>query len=167
MVWVMASKLWASYPNEALARLVPLKRPPSKVLQRQVSVKTKDIKSNASWKIKSHLIQEPSKHAHQNYHFKLNKCSKTLCNLPSLGMGGLSWWPIGWVISQVKECFLGGTSLNHENKVEWMGVKILGMGFMTYKGSYCLIYGCLCRGCVAPLFSMHPFSKPIYFPLIS
>jgi hypothetical protein len=32
---------------------------------------------------------------------------------------------------------------------EMDGVKLLGMGFMTYKGSYCLIYGCLCRGCVA------------------
>ena len=46
------------------------------------------------------------------------------------------------------------------------GVRLLGMGFMTYKGSYCLIYGCLCRGCVAPSFSMHHFSKPIYLPLI-
>jgi hypothetical protein len=46
------------------------------------------------------------------------------------------------------------------------GVRLLGMGFMTYKGLYCLIYGCLCRGCVAPSFSMHPFSKPIYLPLI-
>jgi hypothetical protein len=36
------------------------------------------------------------------------------------------------------------------------------MSFMTYKGSYYLIYGCLCRGCVAPSFSMQPFSKPIY-----
>jgi hypothetical protein len=30
------------------------------------------------------------------------------------------------------------------------------MSFMTYKGSYYLIYGCLCR-CVAPLFAMHFF----------
>jgi hypothetical protein len=44
-----------------------------------------------------------------------------------------------------------------------MGIRLHRfMGFMTYKGSYCLIYGCLCRGCVAPSFSMHPFSKPIY-----
>ena len=26
----------------------------------------------------------------------------------------------------------------------------LGMGFMTYKGLYYFIHGCLCRGCVAP-----------------
>jgi hypothetical protein len=54
------------------------------------------------------------------------------------------------------------TSLSHVEKMKWMGVRLLGMGFMTYKGLYCLIYGCLCRGCVAPSFSMHPFSKPIY-----
>jgi hypothetical protein len=42
------------------------------------------------------------------------------------------------------------------------GLKILGMGFMTYKGLYCLIYGFLCRGCVATSFPMHPFSKPFY-----
>jgi hypothetical protein len=45
------------------------------------------------------------------------------------------------------------------------GLKILGMGFMTYKGLYCLIYGCLCRGCVSPSFLMHPFLKPIYYLL--
>jgi hypothetical protein len=28
----------------------------------------------------------------------------------------------------------------------------MGMGFMTYKGLYCLIHGYLCKGCVAPLF---------------
>jgi hypothetical protein len=29
------------------------------------------------------------------------------------------------------------------------GARLLGMGSLTYKGSYCLIYGCLCRGRVA------------------
>jgi hypothetical protein len=28
---------------------------------------------------------------------------------------------------------------------------------MTYEGSYYLIHGCLCRGCVAPLFAMQLF----------
>jgi hypothetical protein len=37
------------------------------------------------------------------------------------------------------------------------------MSFMKYKGSHYLIYGCLCRGCVAPSFAMH-FYKPILFP---
>jgi hypothetical protein len=49
--------------------------------------------------------------------------------------------------------------------MKWMGVKLLGMGFITYKGSYYLIYACLCRGCAAPSFSMQPFSKPIYCQL--
>jgi hypothetical protein len=142
--------------------LLPPQRPLNKALQRQVNSPSKGLKSNVSCQIKSHLIQEPPKHVHQNYLFKLNKCSKTLCNLPSLGMGGLSWWPIGWIIPQVKECFLGGSSPSHVKSMKWMGVKLLGMGFMTYKGSYYLIYGCLCRGCVAPSFSMQPFSKPIY-----
>jgi hypothetical protein len=52
-------------------------------------------------------------------------------------------------------------SLGHVEKMIWMGEILLGMGFVTYKGSQCLIYGCLCRGCVAPSFSMHHFSKPI------
>jgi hypothetical protein len=60
----------------------------------------------------------------------------------------------GWTLS--KPC--------EEDEVDW--VRLLGMGFMTYKGLYYLIYGCLCRSCVAPSFSMHPFSKPIYLPLI-
>jgi hypothetical protein len=52
------------------------------------------------------------------------------------------------------------TSLSHVEKMKWMGVRLSGMGFMTYKGLYCLIYGCVCRGCAAPLFSMHPFPSP-------
>jgi hypothetical protein len=55
----------------------------------------------------------------------------------------------------------------HVRKMEWMGVRPLGMGFMAYKGLYCLIYGCLCRGCVASSSSMQPFSMPIYSPLIN
>ena len=43
-----------------------------------------------------------------------------------------------------------------------MGGGIFGMGFMTYKGLQCLSYGCLCRGCVAPSFSMQPFSNSIH-----
>jgi hypothetical protein len=78
-------------PMKAQARLVPPQRPSNKVLQRQVNSPSKGLKSNVSCQVKSHLIQEPPKHVHQNYLFKLNKCSKTLCNLPSLGMGGLSW----------------------------------------------------------------------------
>jgi len=27
------------------------------------------------------------------------------------------------------------------------GVRLLGVGSLTYKGMYCLIYGFLCRGC--------------------
>jgi hypothetical protein len=27
------------------------------------------------------------------------------------------------------------------------GARLLGVGSLTYKGLYCLIYGCLCRGC--------------------
>jgi hypothetical protein len=33
----------------------------------------------------------------------------------------------------------------------------LGMGFMTYNGFLCLMHGCLCRGCVEPLFAMDFF----------
>jgi hypothetical protein len=66
------------------------KCPPSKVLQRQVNAPSKGLKSNISCQVKSHLIQEPSKHVHQIYLFKLNKCSKTLCNFPNLDMGGVS-----------------------------------------------------------------------------
>ena len=78
-------------------------------------------------------------------------------------MGGLTKRPIGWIIPQVKGGFLGGPSLIHVNNMKWMGVRLMCMGFMTYRGLYCLLYGCLWRGCVAPSFSMHPFSKPIYF----
>ena len=41
-------------------------------------------------------------------------------------------------------------SLGHVDEVTWIRSIILGMGFMTYKGMYCLIYGFICRGCVAP-----------------
>jgi uncharacterized membrane protein len=58
------------------------------------------------------------------------------------------------------------TSLSHVEEMKWMGVILLGMGFMTYKGLYCLIYGFLCRGSVAPWFLMHPFSKSIYCHLL-
>jgi hypothetical protein len=77
-------------PMKAQARLISPNSPLSKVLQRQMSVHSKGLKSNVSWQVKSHLIQEKPKLVHQNYTLKLNKCSKTLCNLPSLGMGRLS-----------------------------------------------------------------------------
>jgi hypothetical protein len=48
-------------------------------------------------------------------------------------------------------------------KVMWQMMRQKGfrlhrsMSFMTYKGSYYLIYGCIFRGCVAPPFAMHFF----------
>jgi len=53
-------------------------------------------------------------------------------------------------------------SLGHVDEVTRIREIILGMGFMTYKGSQYLIYGCLCRECATPSFSMQPFSKPFY-----
>jgi hypothetical protein len=38
----------------------------------------------------------------------------------------------------------------NEYEMDWG--KTSRHGVLTYKGSYCLIYGCLCRGCV----SLHP-----------
>jgi hypothetical protein len=35
----------------------------------------------------------------------------------------------------------------NEYEMDWG--KTSRHGVLTYKGSYCLIYGCLCRGCVA------------------
>ena len=52
-------------PKKAQARLVPSKHPPNKVLQRQMSAPSKGLKSNVSWQVKSHLIQEPPNHVHQ------------------------------------------------------------------------------------------------------
>ena len=37
-----------------------------------------------------------------------------------------------WV--NVKECFLGGPSLSHVSSVRWMGVSLLGMGFLDIQG---------------------------------
>jgi hypothetical protein len=89
-----------------------------------------------------------------------------LYNLSNLGVGGVSRHPIGPVSPQVKGVFQKKPILiMYECEVDW--VKPLGMGFVTYKGSYCFIYGCLCRGCVAPSFSMDLFSKPIYLSLIN
>ena len=123
-----------------------------------MSVPSKGLKSNVSWKVNSHLIQDPPKHVHQNYLIKLKKCSKTLANFPCLGMGGLSRWPIEWVIPQLKGCFLGGPSPSHVRKMEWMGFIPLGMTFMTYNGFYYLIYWFLCRECATPSFQC------IHFP---
>jgi len=78
-------------------------------------------------------------------------------------MWGLSRWPIEWVIPQIKGCFLGGPSLSHVRNMEWMAFIPLGMEFMTYNGSYCLIYWFLCRVCAIPSFPMHPFSNPFYW----
>ena len=124
----MSSNQWDSNPNEGPSWACSSKTSIKKVLQRQTSTPSKGLKSNVSWQVKSHLIQEPPKHVHQNYLIKLNKCSKTLCNLSSLGMGELPWWPTGWIIPQVKECFLGGISLINENKMKWMGLKLLDIG---------------------------------------
>jgi hypothetical protein len=42
--------------------------------------------------------------------------------------------------------------------MRWKGFRLHRlMSFMTYKGLYYLIHGCLCRGCVAPSFAMHFF----------
>jgi hypothetical protein len=38
----------------------------------------------------------------------------------------------------------------------------MGMGFMTYKGLWYLIHGCLCRGCVAPSFANTIFPVPSF-----
>jgi hypothetical protein len=64
-VWVMSSTCGIQAPMKAQSRLVPPKRPPSKVLQRQVNSPSKGLKSNVSCQVKSHLIQEPPKHVHQ------------------------------------------------------------------------------------------------------
>jgi hypothetical protein len=50
--------------------------------------------------------------------FKLNKFSKTLYNLPNLSMGGLSWCPIGYNNTQVKECFPRRPSLSHAKEYQ-------------------------------------------------
>jgi hypothetical protein len=54
------------------------------------------------------------------------------------------------------------------NEYEVGGGQVLpGIGSLTYKGSYCLIYGCLYRGCVAPSFAIQLFSKPLSFNFIA
>jgi hypothetical protein len=40
--------------------------------------------------------------------------------------------------------------------MRWKGFRLQrSLSFMTYKGSYCLVHGCLCAGCVTPSFAMH------------
>jgi hypothetical protein len=121
---------------KAQAGLVPPNCPSNKVLQRQMSVPSKGLKSNVSWQVKSHLIQEPPKHVHQNYLIKLNKCSKTLWNLSSLGMGGLSMWPIRWVIPQVKNFSPSGPSLSHVKTMKWMGSWQTRVCIVSFMGSF-------------------------------
>jgi hypothetical protein len=66
--------------------------------------------------------------------FKINKCSKTLYNLPNLSVRGLSWCPIGQVIRQVKGCFPRRPSLSHVKYYEVDGGMTFCMGFLDIQG---------------------------------
>jgi hypothetical protein len=108
---------------------------------------------------KPRLIIKPPEHVHQTPLFKLNKCSKTLYNLSNLGVGGVSRHPIGSINPQVKGVSQG-KPIQAMCEYEVDGVRLLGMGFMTYKGLYCLIYvrfvkGVLSFVCDATLFQAH------------
>jgi hypothetical protein len=65
------SNMWASSPMEAQARLVPPNMSTSWVLQRQMDMPSKDLKSkHHDEKIKS--IKYPFKHVHPNHLIKIN-----------------------------------------------------------------------------------------------
>jgi hypothetical protein len=51
-------------------------------------------------------------------------------------MGGLSWYPIGLINPQVKECYLGEPSLDHVMNVRWTGQKKIGHMVINMQGSH-------------------------------
>ena len=134
--WVHHQTYGIHAPNEGPSDLVPSRNsfPPIKALQRQANSPSKGSQVTSIMLRKPYIVKEPPEHVHQDPPLKINKCSKTLCNLSNLGMGGLSWWPIGWIIPQVKECFPGGLSLSHVKSMRWIGVILLGMGFINIQG---------------------------------
>ena len=66
--------------------------------------------------------------------FKINKFSKTLYNLPNLSIRGLSWCPIGQIISQVKECFPLIPFLIHVRECEMDGGETFVHGVFDIQG---------------------------------
>jgi hypothetical protein len=109
---------------------------------------------------KPYLIKGPPKHVHQIPPFQNKPMLKDLIQFAKFRYGRgviVSYWVSQ---SSSRGCFQGETSLGHVVNVKWMGLDFQEWGFMTYKGSYCLIYGCLCRGCAALRPRCNIFASP-------
>jgi len=149
--------LWRSkWPSPSMEKI-----PHGKVLQRHTSMPYKGQKVTCIMPSKPYLIKEPPKHVHQIPPFQNKQILKDLIKLAKFKYGRVVMVSY-WVDHSPSQRMFPKRTLSNSCKRVWggWGCNFWAWGFLTYKDSYCLIYGCLYRRCVASLFSMQPFSKP-------
>ena len=117
-----------------------------KVLQRQTSTPSKGPQVTIIMPSNPYLIKEPPKHVHQISPFQNKQMLKDLIKLGKFNYGRVVMVPY-WVDHSPSQRVFPKKTLSKSCKRVWSGWghNFWAWDFLTYKGSYCLIYGRLCR----------------------